>query len=107
MSVEAYLRKMFSLEGKTVLFTGAAGGIGGEVATGMALAGAHVALCDINMEGLKQRQKHIEELGGKASIFKMDVTDLESIKQTVKEVAELNGRIDVLVNCAGINKREG
>jgi NAD(P)-dependent dehydrogenase (short-subunit alcohol dehydrogenase family) len=47
MSIKSYLESMFSLEGKVVLFTGAAGGIGSEVASGMAKAGAHVALCDI------------------------------------------------------------
>lgn len=107
MTVSTYLQRMFSLEGKIVLFTGAGGGIGGEVAAGMAQAGAHVALCDINMKALEEKQLLIQSLGGKVSIFKLDVTDMQSINQTVKDVAQINGRIDVLVNCAGINKREG
>lgn len=107
MSVGSYLQKMFSLEGKTVLFTGAGGGIGGEVASGMAAAGAHVALCDINLEALKKRQSDIEAQGGMASIFLLDVTDRKSISKAVGDAAKIRGRIDVLVNCAGINRREG
>ncbi len=107
MSINSYLENMFSLKGKTVMFTGAGGGIGSEVAIGMAKAGAHVALCDINEEQLAIIQKKIEEDGGAASSFLLDVTDMDNIQKCVDAVADINGRIDVLVNCAGINKREG
>ncbi len=49
----------------------------------------------------------IEARGGKASVFTIDVTDRQSIDRAVKDVAAINGRIDILVNCAGINRREG
>ena len=107
MSIASYLESMFSLEGKLVMFTGAAGGIGSEVARGMAKAGAHVALCDINIDKLSAIQKDIESEGCKASSFLLDVTDLDNIKKCVDQVASITGNIDVLVNCAGINKREG
>lgn len=105
--MNAYIEKLFSLEGKTVLFTGAGGEIGSAVATGLALAGAHVALCDIDAKRLDEAQKAIEKQGAKASCFEMDVSNLESIQACVKSVAAINGRIDILVNCAGINRREG
>ena len=107
MSINLYLEKMFSLKDKIVMFTGAGGGIGSEVAIGMAKAGAHVALCDINVEQLASVQKKIEEEGGKATSFLLNVTDMDNIQKCVDKVADINGRIDVLVNCAGINKREG
>lgn len=107
MKQNDYLQNMFSLEGKVALFTGAGGGIGGEVATGLAKAGAHVMLCDVNPEALQARKKAIEEQGGMASTCVMDVTNKESIQQGVEAAAQINGRIDILVNCAGINKREG
>lgn len=107
MSMNSYLEKMFSLKDMTVMFTGAGGGIGSEVAMGMAKAGAHVALCDINGEQLAKTQKMIEDEGGKATSFLLDVTDMDNIQKCVDEVAAISGRIDVLVNCAGINKREG
>jgi Dehydrogenases with different specificities (related to short-chain alcohol dehydrogenases) len=107
MSDQGYLENLFSLKGKTVLFTGAGGGIGSEVATGLALAGAHVALCDIDIDSLLAIKKNIVMQGGRASCFELDITDMENISQCVKEVAEINGNIDILVNCAGINRREG
>lgn len=103
----SYLETMFSLKGKTVLFTGAAGGIGGAVAAGLARAGAYVALCDISREKLSETKEIILENGGQAEAFVLDVTDRGSIGRCVREVAGVNGRIDILVNCAGINKREG
>ncbi len=107
MSINSYLENMFSLKGKTVMFTGAGGGIGSEVAMGMAKAGAHVALCDINAEQLAIIQKKIVDDGGAASSFVLDVTEMDNIQKCVDAVADINGTIDVLVNCAGINKREG
>lgn len=107
MSNNPYLENLFSLKGKTVLFTGAGGGIGSTVATGLALAGAHVALCDINMESLLKVKEDIETQGAKASCFTLDITDMSSITQCVKDVASITGNIDILVNCAGINRREG
>ena len=107
MSNNSYLENLFSLEGKTVLFTGASGGIGSTVATGLALAGAHVALCDINIESLLKVRADIEAQGAQASCFMLDITDMNSIKQCVKDVASITGNIDILVNCAGVNRREG
>lgn len=107
MSVAENLEKLFSLEGKVVLFTGAAGGIGSAIASGMAGVGAQVALCDINQEQLEKVQSDIEAAGGSASSHVLNVTDKESISACVKEIGEKYGHIDVLVNCAGINKREG
>lgn len=105
--VESYLDKLFSLKGKTALFTGAAGGIGSEVAMGLARAGAYVALCDISEGKMAETKQTILENGGQAESFVMDVTDRQSIDRCVQEVAGMNGRIDILFNCAGINKREG
>lgn len=107
MSVAENLQQLFSLEGKVVLFTGAAGGIGSAIASGMATAGGEIALCDINEEQLKSVQEEIEKNGGKASRHVMNVTDKESIHNCVEEIGKKYGHIDVLVNCAGINKREG
>lgn len=96
--------QMFSLKGKTALITGAAGAIGGAISEGLWAAGAFVALTDINMERLA---KFKEKLGERAESFKLDMTDNSSFKDTVAEIAKINGRIDILINCAGTNKREG
>lgn len=103
----SYLENLFSLKGKTALFTGAGGGIGSAVAVGLARAGAYVALCDISEEKMADTKKLILENGGQSDPFVMDVTDRAGIDRCVREVWAARGRIDILFNCAGINKREG
>lgn len=107
MADKSYLEQLFSLDGKVVLFTGAAGGIGEELCKALAKAGATVALCDINEENLKKVQAEITDDGGAASAHVMNVMDKDNIQTVVDEIAAKYGHIDVLVNCAGINKREG
>ena len=102
--VNEYLASLFSLEGKTAVVTGAGGGIGGAISVGLAKAGAFVVLCDINTDAL---EKVKAAAGEKSRAFKLDVTDVAAFPAKVKEISEITGRIDILVNCAGINKREG
>jgi len=101
------LEKMFSLKNKAVLLTGAAGGIGKVLAEGFASVGAQMALCDLDLKVLESIAGGIKNNGGKASCYHLDFTDMSSIKKCVDAVIANYGRIDVLVNCAGINKREG
>lgn len=107
MSVENNLKKLFSLEGKVVLITGAAGGIGSELSCGMAGIGAITCNCDISEKGLKAVEEKIRAEGGTARSYVMNVTDQNSIQQAVDAIVAEFGRIDVLCNVAGINKREG
>jgi NAD(P)-dependent dehydrogenase (short-subunit alcohol dehydrogenase family) len=107
--VGSYLEKIFSLEGKVILFTGATGGIGSVLCKGFAKAGASVALCDVDAGKLEELEKEISAEGGscETSSFTLDLTRMDDIKNCVDRVMEKYGRIDVLFNCAGINKREG
>jgi NAD(P)-dependent dehydrogenase (short-subunit alcohol dehydrogenase family) len=107
MSIQEKLISLFSLEGKTILLTGAAGGIGEALAKGMAEAGGDMLLCDIAMERLEKLGAEIVAAGGKARCFRLDISRLDDIRRCVAETIDAAGRIDVLVNCAGINKREG
>jgi len=101
------LEKLFSLHGKVALVTGAGGGIGAELAIGLASAGAEVALCDIKQESLLAVQAKIEAEGSIASSHLLNVADKPSVDAAVENIMKVHGHIDVLVNCAGINKREG
>jgi len=102
-----YLESLFSLEGKVILLTGAAGGIGEAIARGFANAGGSVALCDMNTEQCEDIVNQLEQEKLSAKAYYLDVSKLKSIKQCVDSVITDFEKIDVLVNCAGINKREG
>lgn len=107
MDQNAYLQSLFSLEGKTILVTGAAGGIGAAISRGLARAGGEVALCSRTVEKCQMLAKEIREEGGKASAHRLDVMNMSTIQPCVDEVVHQYGKIDVLFNIAGINKREG
>ena len=106
-SAAGYLETVFSLMGKVVLFTGATGGIGSVVCEGYAKAGASMALCDMDAGKLAELENKIRAEGGEASSFELDLTCMKNITDCVNSVIQAYGRIDVLFNCAGINKREG
>lgn len=99
------LQDMFSLDGKIALITGACGGIGAELAAGLAGAGAKVALADLAYDSADALAGKLDGDGHKA--FSIDVGSIDSVKQCAREVLEHYGRVDILVNCAGVNRREG
>ena len=93
----------FRLEGKVAIVTGAARGIGKEIATALAKEGANLALCDLDIERLEKHSiKLEEEYGLKALPFKVDVSKSDQILAMVEEVVKRFGKIDILVNNAGI-----
>jgi len=106
MSIGKNLEKIFSLEGKVILLTGAIGGIGSVLAKGLADVGAKMALCDLDPEKLEALAYEIN-ISGAAKSFLLNILKMDSIKSCVDNVVKEFGRIDVLINCAGINKREG
>jgi len=106
--VNEYLSSLFSLKGKTAMVTGAAGGIGSAIAIGLVKAGAHVALCDINTMVFDEvAAKAGAPDSGDVTIHYLDMMETEHFVETVRDIADVKGRIDILINCAGINKREG
>jgi len=107
MNSKEYLNRIFGLEGKTVLVSGAAGGIGAAISKGLAYAGAEVALCGRSVEKCQALEDQIIANGGRASVHHLDVTDIAGMRDCVDEVVARYGKIDVLFNVAGINKREG
>ena len=94
------------LEGKAMLVTGAASGIGAEVARHSATEGASVLLCDVNEEGGKALTSDIREAGGEATFFTLDVTQEQAWIEAVETIEARYGRLDVLVNNAGITERK-
>lgn len=90
------------LHGKVALVTGAASGIGKEIADTLAAAGAAVAIADIN---LKAAQAVVDELklkGCQAMAVDFDVTDEAAVERGTQLVVDTFGSVDILVSNAGI-----
>jgi short-subunit dehydrogenase len=93
---------MKNLNGKVVVITGAASGIGLEMARGFAKKGAKLALADINEIGLQAVKKELESSGCNVYTQKVDVTKKEQVKDFCDNVYNKMGRVDVLCNNAGV-----
>lgn len=100
------VKRLFSLEGKVALITGSGGGIGSELALGLADAGAFVAIHSRSLEKLEPIKKEIEKNGGKVAALAADLGSLEQARSLVSRTKDAFGRLDVLINCAGTNIRE-
>ena len=92
------------LEGKSVLVTGAARGMGRATAERAAGEGARVAVADLALDGAEAVARGIRERGGEAVAIESDVGDLASINAMVDAALAAFGAIDVLVNNAGITR---
>lgn len=92
------------LEGKNVLVTGAAQGIGKTVALLLAREGANVAVSDINADLAAETSREIEALGRKSVAIGGNVADFSSCEEMMSAVVEQLGSVDILVNNAGITR---
>lgn len=88
-------------QSKTVIVTGAAGGIGSAIAARFASEGARVLITDVNVEGAEAAAAAIS--GSRA--FASDISNAEGCRAIIEDVMATEGRIDVLCNNAGINRR--
>ena len=102
----AKLSNIFCMHEKIVFMPGGYGGIGESVAWALALAGAHVTVAGRSAEKGERLAGALVEHGLSADAVVMDVESVASIRNTVRDVAERHGRIDVLVNCVGIQREE-
>jgi NAD(P)-dependent dehydrogenase (short-subunit alcohol dehydrogenase family) len=93
------------LENHIAAVTGAASGIGQAIARGFASEGARVVLLDINEKAVAQSAKEIRDAGGRADGFALDVARRDDCFAMAKRVANEVGQVSVLVNNAGINRR--
>ncbi|KTD57261.1 3-hydroxybutyrate dehydrogenase [Legionella shakespearei] len=90
------------LKGKVAVITGAASGIGKEIAMVYAREGAKIAIADMNLAQANLAAEEIKSLGGDAMAVAMDVTNEAQVNQGIDAVADRFGSIDVLVSNAGI-----
>ncbi len=94
--------EQFSVENQVVVVTGAAGGLGCELVTILAEAGARLVLADTNASKLKELSQKIDPSGEKVLVQTCDVTQKSDLLRLVAETHEKFHSIDVLINCAGI-----
>src|SRR5579871_6594071 len=96
----------FDLSGEVALITGAAGGLGAAIARGLARVGARVALADLATPGLDAVRESIAALGAETLAHPLDVARAVDVGAAVERIVATWGRLDILVNCAGITRRQ-
>lgn len=94
----------FSLNGKTILVTGASSGIGRQCAIDCSKMGAKVVLVARNEERLNETRAQMEGEGH--LVIAQDLTNFEAIPETVKQIVEKVGPLDGALHCAGISNTE-
>lgn len=90
------------LKDKVALITGAASGIGKEIAIEYAKQGAKIVIADMALEAAQATAKEIEASGGTAMAVAMNVTDEAQVDQGVADAVAAYGNIDILISNAGI-----
>ena len=93
-----------TFRGKLLVITGGGSGIGRETALAFARRGAEVVLSDVNLDAAKQTAAMIDEAGGTAHAYQLDVADEAAVHAHADEVAERHGVPDILINNAGIGQ---
>jgi NAD(P)-dependent dehydrogenase (short-subunit alcohol dehydrogenase family) len=94
------------LADRVAIVTGAARGIGREIALTLVREGAKVTVCDIDIEPLNDVADEIKAAGGQALASRVDVTKSAEINQMVETTLQSFGGIDILVNNAGGSARD-
>ena len=99
----SFLQNLFGLDGQTAVVIGGAGVLGGALCQGLLGAGANVVVADVTEDGCKARVKELESREGKATWCKVDATSRPSIEALLESAKGVTGRVEILVNCAGVN----
>lgn len=93
---------MYELNGRSVLLTGGATGIGRRIATRLAEEGCDVGIVDVNIAEAERTAAMVKKIGRKCSVFKADVGNFDQASSAVRDFLRDFGKIDVLANNAGV-----
>lgn len=97
---------MFSLTNQIALVTGAARGNGAAIAKGLAKAGAHVVVVDLQKKAATETAELIRAQGGLATAYALDVSDAQACERVAQQVRKDVGPVSILVNNAGVYLRD-
>lgn len=89
------------IKGKTALVFGAAGGLGGAIARGLAAEGASLVVADVNADALAASVQELEKSGARVMPLVWDLADLSVIDGNVAAIEARFGNVDILVNNTG------
>jgi 3-hydroxybutyrate dehydrogenase len=90
------------LRDKVAVVTGAASGIGKEIAKTFVREGAKVAIADLRLEAASTTARELDNSGRQCVAVGMDVTDEQQVEDGINQVVQLFGKLDILVSNAGI-----
>ncbi len=96
------MTRRFQFKGHTAVVTGAANGIGAALATGLAKRGCHLALMDVNAEGLQTVAEKLRSDHCRVTTSAFDIGDRDAIHRFADEVEQVQAGVDLLFNNAGV-----
>ena len=97
---------MGKLDGKVIIITGGAGGIGLGMAKAMAKEGAVLAIVDVNEEAGKKSEQLLQEISPESSFVQANLLERDKLPDIIQTVVEKYGKLDVLVNNAHACKQK-
>ena len=100
------LADLFRLDDMVAFVPGGYGGIGEAVCWGLALAGAVPVVAGRNIDKAAKLAENIRAAGLRADAIALDVEDIESMRSAVDRTHQTHGRLDLLVNCVGIQREQ-
>ncbi len=95
---------LFSLDGRIIVITGAAGVLAGAAASHLARQGAHLELLDLRKEAVDEKVGELRRVTDRVAGHACDVLDQRMLEEVHGKIRETHGRIDVLINGAGGNR---
>jgi NAD(P)-dependent dehydrogenase (short-subunit alcohol dehydrogenase family) len=97
------VNSLFDLSGRTAIVTGGGRGLGEQIATTLAEAGANVVVCSRKLEACQEVSNELKKLGVGSLAFECDVTKPEDVQRVVDETVKEFGTIDILFNNSGVS----
>lgn len=97
------MQDLFDLTGKVAVVIGGGGVLAGEMALGLAAAGADVAILDLNEAAAQQKSAQVEAMGRRGLALRVDATSKADLESALERMLAEFGHADILVNAAGIN----